>query len=323
MIFSILLAFTGAFFSFATTLGLPVIAMTAFGGDQEKAMSVIVGEPTIEDNRLKPFIGLESIVKASQQNEVAGSPPIIITVEHWGRADAVVSTIHSPSDETLFFSNHQFSGVTGEYLGEKPFVGTERSLGSILMGMMGVLHFGWFAGLFSKIIWLSLGLATCYVTWTGLQLWIERRESHPVWQRLGRLVPIVGFGTPIAMLTAALGFLFTFSSHPEWVESTTINGFFIGAVMAIACGVFLEDKVLRERTLQSFLGLILLVLPVSRWWISEQSWALLIHQQQMTVVAMDISLLFAGLIFLLLGLGFKQPLVFIKQSPVNKTRAVS
>src|SRR3546814_12476134 len=37
LLFSFLLAFTGSFFSFATSFGVPVMAMVAFNGDQAKA----------------------------------------------------------------------------------------------------------------------------------------------------------------------------------------------------------------------------------------------------------------------------------------------
>lgn len=39
--FAIVLAFTGAFLSFATSLGLPIVALSAFGGDMEKALSTV------------------------------------------------------------------------------------------------------------------------------------------------------------------------------------------------------------------------------------------------------------------------------------------
>lgn len=295
LIFSIILAFTGAFFSFATTLGLPVIAMTAFGGDQQKAMTAIYGEPSVVDPTPKSFIGMEGIIEQSKQSDIAGSAPVFVFIEHSGRADAIVSTTHSPNDDHLFYTTHQFSGVTGEYLGEKSPAGTQPSAGSALLGMMGVLHFGWFAGLFSRIIWLSLGLATCYVTITGLQLWVQRREKEVSWQELAKLIPIVAYGLPIAMISAAVGFILTYSQQTERVETWTVNGFLIGIVVSFIIGLSLNTSENSKQVLQRILGAGLIILPIIR---------ALSHQTFIgdgNVIALDISLILSGIVLFIIS----------------------
>ncbi|MEL7027787.1 MAG: PepSY-associated TM helix domain-containing protein, partial [Pseudomonadota bacterium] len=42
--FGFLLAFTGTFFSFVGTIGLPVLAVVAFGGDQEQMIETVLGD---------------------------------------------------------------------------------------------------------------------------------------------------------------------------------------------------------------------------------------------------------------------------------------
>ena len=69
------------------------------------------------------------------------------------------------------------------------------------------LHFGTFVGLLSRVVWFALGLAMCYVTLTGLQLWLQRRAEDPLWRRLARATPVVGYGLPIAMGGAGWGSL--------------------------------------------------------------------------------------------------------------------
>jgi uncharacterized iron-regulated membrane protein len=306
MVFSIILAFTGAFFSFASTLGLPVIAMTAFGGDQEKALIAIYGEPAVVDPTPQKFTGIEAIIEQSKQANIAGSAPVFVFIEHWGRADATVSTTHSPNDDNLFYTTHKFNGVTGNYMGEKPRVGNQPSAGSALLGMMGVLHFGWFAGLFSRIIWLSLGLATCYVTITGLQLWVQRREKEASWQGLAKLIPTVGYGLPIAMVTAAIGFIVTYLHQTERVETWTINGFLIGVVLSFIIGLSLNTADKSKQVLQRLLGAGLILLPVLRAYS---------HQTIMgdaSVVALDISLILSGVLLFIVS---KKPkLDFIKDN---------
>lgn len=298
IVFSILLAFTGAFFSFATTLGLPVIAITAFGGDQERAMVVLLGEPETEDTTPKQFVGFEGIIQQAQQAELGGSVPVFISVQHWGRVDARVSTVHSPTPENMFFTTHHFEGATGKYLGEKPGLGTVPSAGNTVIGLMGVLHFGVFAGLLSRIIWLSLGLATCYVTLTGLQLWVTRRKNNRLWQSLSRLISIIGYGLPISMIGAAIGFLFSYSRYTQYVEIWTVNGFLIGIVFSFLVGLLFKSSERRKNVFQQLTGLGFISLPIIRSITSGHGWQG--YHGSSAVMSMDISLIIAGLILLLL-----------------------
>lgn len=47
--FAFILAFTGSFFSFAGSIGIPMMAMVGFGGDQEVMIETILGTETPED----------------------------------------------------------------------------------------------------------------------------------------------------------------------------------------------------------------------------------------------------------------------------------
>ena len=313
IVFSILVAFTGAFYSFALTLGLPVLAITAFEGDQQRAAEAIFGTPSVEDDTPKAFVGLEGIVARVQQKDAAGSIPVFIVVEHWGRADAKLTTIHEPHEDTLFFSSHAFNGVTGEYLGQKPSVGTKPSLGDKLVGLMGVLHFGWFAGLLSKIIWLSLGLATCYVTLSGMQLWVQRREEKLAWRQMARLLAIVGFGTPIAMSTAAMGFILSYARHPELVQSWTVNGFWLGVLLSFVVGFMFNRRDVRDTAFKAVMGVILIVLPMVRLVTGDQGWGEHWASNNAVVVGMDLSLLLSGAIFLVMSSGLIGHMTFTKE----------
>src|SRR3546814_2905246 len=73
---------------------------------------------------------------------------------------------------------------------------------------MSPLHFGNFAGILSKAVWFGLGFAMCYVTLTGLRLWLARRgPSARSLSWLDRVVMVVGFGLPFALVVAAAAFL--------------------------------------------------------------------------------------------------------------------
>lgn len=307
--FSIILAFTGAFFSFATTLGLPVIAITAFGGDQQKAMQVIIPEQQHNDPTPAVFLGVENIIKQTETANIAGSLPLSIDVTHWGRADALVTTTHAPTAANMFFSRHQFNGVTGEYLGEKPTLGKVASTGSNMFGLMQALHFGWFAGLLSKVIWMSLGLATCYVTLTGLQLWVRRRANNHSWRPYAALISIVGYGTPIAMITAAIGYLAAAATNVHLMQSWTINGFLIGVALSFLLGWLAQKQTAGQRLFLLVTGCGLLLLPLMHTLTSASHLA----TSHLTTISVNLTFLIGGIVFLVLSMRHR-PLTFTKEA---------
>jgi uncharacterized iron-regulated membrane protein len=211
--FGFLLAFTGTFFSFAGALGLPLVAMVSFGGDQVKMIETLVGAPPAVTDRAADMADLDRIIATSTSR--TGSAPDFITIAHWGKADAKVQVTHGPSGSAIESSNHIYSMTTGAYEGVKPDVGTKPSLGSTVFAWMGPLHFGHFAGLLSKLVWVALGIATCYVALSGLSLWAQRRAHLPGWGWLVRAIPAVGYGVPLGMIGAAAGFLIAYPGF-QW-----------------------------------------------------------------------------------------------------------
>ncbi|WP_300427571.1 PepSY-associated TM helix domain-containing protein [uncultured Thalassolituus sp.] len=290
LLFAVIVAFTGAFFSFATTLGLPVIAMTAFEGDQQKAIEVVIGVPEEEDPTPASFIGLEPVIRHVQTSEAAGSLPVFVLVEHMGRADARITTFHDPSDGALFTGSHVYSGVDGSYRGEKPALGKSPSLGSDLVSLMGVLHFGLFAGFMSKVIWLALGLATCYLTYSGLNLWCIRREKSTGWRLMSRLNDATAYGTAFALTVASAGFLLSYGRGPEKVVAWTLNGFVSGVIVSLVLALLLPSGWRTQQMFQRVLGLSLIALPVLRLAMSPGPFA---------VHGLDLTLLISGLLSLI------------------------
>ena len=201
--FGFILAFTGAFFSFAGAIGLPLVAMVSFGGDQVKMIETLVGVPEHENEAPAEMANLDTVI--GEATERAGNAPSFVAVIHWGAQDAKLNAFHPPAEGEVEGSSHIFDMATGEYLGTKPPLGTEPSAGGTAFAWMGPLHFGHFGGLLSKVIWVCLGLATCYVTLTGLQLWVQRRQESSAWRMLSRGIPIVGYGVPIGLVGAADG----------------------------------------------------------------------------------------------------------------------
>lgn len=289
--FSFVLAFTGAFFSFAISLGLPVIAMTAFGGDQDKAVAFIVGEAETANTTPASLTNIDKVV--AESTERVGIAPRFINIEHWGRADAHIALFHENPDGDLYPSQHLFNGATGSYQGIKPQLGKTPSAGDDMVSLMGVLHFGTFAGLLSRIIWFALGLATCYVTLTGIQLWLRRREETSNWKPYTRLTDYVGYGLPIACATTAIGF---FAAYPTaYTTSWTAWGFIIGCLLCAVIALVCREQTVSNKVYLLTLGISLIALPLSRMLFGGAGWLDLFDANALTVISMDIVFLIGGI----------------------------
>lgn len=294
--FSFILAFTGAFFSFALSLGLPVIAMTAFGGDQQKAVEVIVGEPEKVDGSPALMASLERLIVQAEEKENA--PVFFASITHWGTIDARVFTFHGIAEGNLYSRSHVFSMVTGDYLGVKPRLGKVASTGNDLVNLMGVLHFGTFAGILSRIIWFSLGLATCYVTITGIRLWLKRREERRSSHVLLRLTEYIVYGLPIACACSAIGF---FLGYPyAHTFQYTVWGFLIGCMGSALITAIHFATAKDGADVQWYLcalGVLLYGLPLVRLFTSGVDWRMLFANKHAVVIGMDLAFLIAGLGF--------------------------
>lgn len=179
--FAFLLAFTGSFFSFAGSVGIPVMAMVGFGGDQDAMIETLVATPAAEDARPNSGAALDHMVRDAHRR--GGVTPQFATIERFGRADAAVSLVLPPAEGGLARRTFVYEGASGTFMREKPTIGQIPSLGASLLALVGPLHFGDFMGLFSKAVWFALGVAMCYVTLTGMRMWLERRP-HGVWRRV-------------------------------------------------------------------------------------------------------------------------------------------
>ncbi|MEM1275969.1 MAG: PepSY-associated TM helix domain-containing protein [Pseudomonadota bacterium] len=289
--FGILLAFTGAFFSFALSLGVPVLATIAFGGDQEALVEMVLSTQGEIDQTPAPLASLDYIL--ADTTERVGNAPRTLLIEHYGIASARVTAFHQPASGDLTSQNLLFDGVSRAFLGVKPALGQVPSTGSTLVSLMAPLHFGSFSGLISKMIWLALGLAMAYVTATGLLLWTRRREEERVWRRFNRAITITIWGLPIAMIGSTYGFLFTLPAGDTmwWTPAS----FAVAALASIWMGVGKRDP---SATYAKVLGMLCLGLPLFRHVMGGTSWSEALLTGNGIILSIDILLVIAGVLLL-------------------------
>jgi uncharacterized iron-regulated membrane protein len=289
--FAFLLAFTGSFFSFFGTIGVPIVAMAAFGGDQQALSEAVFGDPAPVDARATPIGNLDRIFADAVRR--GGDAPTFVSIEHFGRADATITTFHDPRPGSIEPMSLVYRGATGAFDRVKPTIGTRPSTGGTAAAIMAPLHFGNFAGMLSKAVWFGLGFAMCYVTLTGLRLWLaRRRERQRALDWLERAVSVVGFGLPFALCVAAAAFLITMPLGTAVTWTTT--AFVIACAVAIAGGALLRSNAAVLGSLQIGTGALLLALPLIRLASGGPGWPTAIAVGQPIIVAVDLALALAG-----------------------------
>jgi uncharacterized iron-regulated membrane protein len=285
--FAFVLAFTGSFFSFASVVGIPIMAMSAFNGDQEAMMQAVYGTAPSVDATPAALANLDGMIADARQR--SGAEPYYFTVEHWGRRDAMVTVTMWPAAHRVLGETYRYQGSSGEFLGEKPSIGLKPSVGGALYGVMAPLHFGNFAGGLSKAIWFALGAASAYVTLTGLALWTERRRAERGWRWLARAVVWVGFGLPMALAAAPYGFFPAFSAGAE-VEAPMFTAFFIACAVSLLASLTLRSLETLRRCLLAMIALLLAGLPVLRMLCGGPGWGEALASAQLAVLGMDLGL---------------------------------
>nr|WP_246341170.1 PepSY-associated TM helix domain-containing protein [Simiduia aestuariiviva] len=80
-----------------------------------------------------------------------------------------------------YASTVTFSAQTGEYIASYDI--RTASLGAHIVDSYRRLHFGDFAGIFSKVIWALLGASPLILALTGITLWCKRRKQRAAHKR--------------------------------------------------------------------------------------------------------------------------------------------
>lgn len=294
LVFTFLLAFTGSFFSFAGSFGLPVMAMVASGGDQEKLFEMVIGLPEAHDDSPAPVADLDALlVDARSRSTGEGSQPQFLVVSRWGQADGFAMVTMSPPAGDLKVNTLMYQADSGEFMRAKPNIGLQPSLGDDVLSLIGPLHFGNFAGLFSKAVWFGLGFASSYVVLTGLLLWTQRREHHRGWQRLRRLSVWMGYGLLFALAATPVGF---FSA--EWLgfaqDYAVKLAFVLGVVIASLMMLVIRDMAqLTQALVAGFAGLLIVAVAL-RWFSGGMGWLAAARAGWPEIPAVDLLFLATG-----------------------------
>lgn len=289
--FAVILAFTGAFFGFVGTVGVPLVAMSAFGGDRQAMIETIVGQREEADLRPTPLASLDYVILDATKR--TGAVVNSIQITNYDSHGAKIVLRMEPPEGSLTPQTLGFDGPSRAFEGARPLIGQEPSLGSSLVGLMFPLHFGNFAGIASKLVWMGMGLAMAFVAASGMLLWTKRREDVPVWRAFQRAVMVTIWGLPGAMLISAATY---FVTHPiADPHFCTPLGFLVGAALMITLGLRPGPVQQRLRLLNAALCI---SLPVLRHLMGGTSWSEALIGGGTAIIIIDFLLIGAGLVML-------------------------
>lgn len=298
--FAILFGFTGAYFSYAGTIGFPALAEAVADGDEAALAQAMVAVPPGDDGAPARMADVDAMI--SDAGDRAGAAPNFLAIERWGRADSTVTVFTELPEGDIVGVNYVYAGATGAFRFEKPTFGLVTSVGGALTDLVDWLHFGNFAGALAEIVWFGLGLLVAYGALTGLRLWCGRRqESSGTWRRLAGLTHWVGYGLPFSLAVVPYGF---FPARAVGAAETdaAMSGAFIGAIALAALAVLvLRDAKSVTRLLMGLTGVALLGLPVLRLLTGGPAWGTALNAQLYAVLALDVAALLGGIAYLLLA----------------------
>lgn len=200
MPFHLMIALTGALLGLSTII-VGVLALLVYRGDTDRVYDMFIDPPppaNAAPMRLPPLAPL----LAEAARRAPGATPVQLVVSHPGRADARV-TVSSARPALIVAQDSTVFDAAGRVVKDEHPAGSV--FGTRLLGGIGQLHFGWFGGVAVRLLYGLLGAALCWVTATGVTIWLARRRDKgrpvPQWERLWAAV---AWGQPLALALVGL-----------------------------------------------------------------------------------------------------------------------
>ena len=241
--FHLMIAVTGAFFGFAFVI-LPIGADALHDGDSTAVEESVYGSAPQLQNQTGP---LAVAVALDSMKSIAPDATLMrIEVNGVGDPGQYLSISAKRSQRLVYEENYLFDS-SGTYLFSHE--NSDGAIGKQVVMSTYRLHFGYFGGFATKIIWAILGFALTVVSVTGVNVWLARRKTRDY---LNCIWSGVVWGAPTALaLTAIAQVIFGIPS----------KGIFWGVLItAISLCVWLGSHRKGEQFLQGVCALALVTL---------------------------------------------------------------
>ncbi|MEL6543308.1 MAG: PepSY-associated TM helix domain-containing protein [Myxococcota bacterium] len=253
--FTALAGATGVFFSFATSLLLPVLALVYFQGDIEAAVSSVAPRAHVtEQAQVARLAEIFEDAEVRSGNEVR-----FVGIERSKDGGGLLVSVSTERHGwALTRELRLYDGHTGQFIQQAGVVGQVPSLGGTILSAMHGLHFGTTAGLATQILWFVLGLSACVLAGSGLSLWAVREEGKVNGQAL-RLLAHLSLALPLGFCVTV--FVWAMGTHTgvHVNHGVLALGFFGASFATAALATRLPSGTAFRRVLWATAGALLLV----------------------------------------------------------------
>jgi len=211
--FHITIGFTGALLGLLGII-LIMMALVAYGGDQDAAIADIFGKDPEMSHEQAPIPAMQPFVTKAREDMQAGFNPQRVTAVYPGDKNMFV-LVYGSYPETLGIDSFaKYRVDTGEPIKFVDYIHDNVALRVYSASVP--LHYATFGGPMMKFIYFALGILSCLLPATGLYLWLRRRPFD--WQ--ARVVYWGLLAVPVASAFGFAGALFV-----KWLPAFTSLSF--------------------------------------------------------------------------------------------------
>lgn len=245
--FQFMYAITGAYYMLSFLVLAPVV-FVFFGGDQEKALKVIIPERFF-DTRENAAFTTENLKLTTLLNDVKAQHPELklnyLQIKHYDREDGIFTA--SLENSKTFAGDGSIAILLGNGKTVVDNLPGKKTYAQSVLPGMARLHFATFGGLTLKIIYFLMALFTCYVIISGVLLWKEARNKKSYTEKQKRfhhrvtmvyLAICFGMFPAVAVLFCAELLVPDVNEHVFYVRMA----FFLSWLMFTVIGLFAKTE---------------------------------------------------------------------------------
>lgn len=175
MLFHLVIAFTGTWLGLQPLILKPPVAVAKFDGNVAAAEAALMRRPSPPAEDRGTMARLAPLVERAA-TDLPDLVPTYLLLENWGRANAVV-TVYGNLPHTLVAEHQSFvryAAVAGTLLEVSDV--RRDTIWQQIASATKPLHYGYFGGVWVKVMYLLLGIMPAILALTGALIWFERRQ---------------------------------------------------------------------------------------------------------------------------------------------------
>jgi uncharacterized iron-regulated membrane protein len=317
--FTIMYAISGLIFNLLIIYQIS-IALVLYNGDGEallKDAGIESIEPEWQDKPIEHIDIDKLITKVTKEYQVA---PRMLTIYNYGDKSAVIQFRAQDTDELTTMYNVAYS-LNDEHVTMKIDNSNPNTV-RIGVSVLRKLHYGNYAGLDLRVMYLILGFLVCALIVTGNLLWIEKREKQRTFS--ARSLSLARYATVLSstgiIISTCIAFLYERLIPIHWLNRVDILGQTFWVSLAILAIIYALPKVRANYrqalaiSLYVSAGILLLTLLISLITFNQPLIDLFMVGSY-TVFSVDLSLFVSALLLIIVGRSIIQKSTEIVEKP--------